>query len=71
VWKWKFATERLDKVKDIFMFSCFTGLAYSDVKKINSKDIVTGVDGKRWLFISRTKTGNEILILNNCLAGFL
>ena len=53
-----FAIERLNQVKDIFMFSCFTGLAYSDVKKINCKNIITAIDGKKWLFINRTKTGN-------------
>jgi len=51
-----FAIERLNQVKDIFIFSCFTGLAYSDVKKMNYKNIVTGIDGKKWLFINRTKT---------------
>ena len=54
----EFTIERLNQVKDIFMFSCFTGLAYSDVKKINPKNIITGIDGKKWLFINRTKTGN-------------
>lgn len=54
----EFTIERLNQVKDIFMFSCFTGLAYSDVKKINCKNIITGIDGKKWLFINRTKTGN-------------
>jgi len=54
----EFTIERLNQVKDIFMFSCFTGLAYSDVKKINRKNIITGIDGKKWLFIMRTKTGN-------------
>ena len=54
----EFVIERLNQVKDIFMFSCLTGLAYSDVKKINRKNIITGIDGKKWLFINRTKTGN-------------
>jgi len=54
----EFTIERLNQVKDIFMFSCFTGLAYSDVKKINHKNVITGIDGKKWLFINRTKTSN-------------
>ena len=54
----EFTIARLNQVKDIFMFSCLTGLAYSDVKKINRKNIITGIDGKKWLFINRTKTGN-------------
>jgi len=51
-----FATDRLNLVKDIFLFSCFTGLAYSDVKKLSRKNIGFGVDGERWIFINRTKT---------------
>jgi site-specific recombinase XerD len=51
-----FATERLNQVKDIFLFSCFTGLAYVDVKKLSRKNIGFGVDGEKWIFINRTKT---------------
>lgn len=49
-------TERLDQVKDIFIFSCFTGLAYSDVKKLSSNNIVIGIDGGKWIKINRSKT---------------
>ena len=52
----KFLTERLNLVKDIFLFSCFTGLAYADVKKLKSSEIRTGIDGKKWLFIKRQKS---------------
>lgn len=47
---------RLELVKDIFIFSCFTGLAYADVKKLSSNDIVIGMDGERWIKTKRTKT---------------
>ena len=50
------ATDRLNQVKDIFLFSCFTGLAYVDVKKLSRKNIGFGVDGERWIIINRTKT---------------
>ncbi len=52
----EFVTERLNQVKDIFLFSCFTGLAYSDVKKLSRKNIGLGIDGDQWIFINRTKT---------------
>lgn len=52
----QFATERLNQVKDIFVFSCFTGLAYADVKKLTKKNISLGVDGEKWIFVNRTKT---------------
>ncbi|MFV0472176.1 MAG: site-specific integrase [Paludibacteraceae bacterium] len=51
-----FSADRLNQVKDIFLFSCFTGLAYADVKKLSHKNIGIGVDGARWIFINRTKT---------------
>ena len=52
----QFHAERLNTVKDIFLFSCYTGLAYADVKKLKQSDVVTGVDGKRWLAYRRQKT---------------
>ncbi len=52
----KFATERLNQVRDIFLFSCFTGLAYVDVKKLTKRNVVTGIDGEKWIYTSRQKT---------------
>lgn len=51
-----FAVERLNQVRDIFIFSCFTGLAYADVQKLTPADICTGIDGEKWIFTKRTKT---------------
>lgn len=52
----EFLTERLALVRDIFLFSCYTGLAYADVKKLKSSEIRTGIDKKKWLFIQRQKS---------------
>ncbi len=52
----EFSTDRLNQVKDIFLFSCFTGLAYADVKKLTQNNIGLGVDGEKWIFVNRTKT---------------
>ena len=52
----QFGTERLSLVRDIFIFSCYTGLAYADVKKLKRSEINTGIDGKKWLFVKRQKT---------------
>ena len=52
-----FNTDRLNQVKDIFLFSCYTGLAYADVKKMSQDNLSIGIDGEKWLFINRTKTG--------------
>ncbi len=52
----EFATPRLDQVRDIFLFSCFTGLAYADVQKLSKNHLVIGMDGDKWIKINRTKT---------------
>ncbi len=52
----KFHISRLEQVKDIFIFSCFTGLAYADVKKLTKDNIVVGIDGNQWINTKRTKT---------------
>jgi site-specific recombinase XerD len=49
-------TPRLNQVRDIFIFSCFTGLAYADVKKLTKENIVIGIDGNKWINTKRTKT---------------
>jgi site-specific recombinase XerD len=51
-----FPTDRLAIVRDIFLFSCYTGLAYADVKKLKRTEITTGVDGEQWIFTHRKKT---------------
>jgi site-specific recombinase XerD len=52
----RFPTERSGQVRDIFLFCCYTGLAYADIKKLKRSEIVIGVDGERWIFTSRQKT---------------
>ena len=51
-----FGTERLHHVRDIFVFSCFTGLAYADVQKLKRSEVARGIDGDYWIFTSRQKT---------------
>lgn len=48
--------ERLSLVRDIFLFSCFTGLAYIDVKNLTKSHISIGIDGEKWIFTHRQKT---------------
>ncbi len=54
--------ERLDKVRDVFLFCCYTGLAYADVSKLNPYHLFKAEDGHKWIKISRTKTGTQSLI---------
>ena len=53
--KFKLTIERLKKVRDIFVFSCFTGLAYADVHKLKRSEIVMTPDGP-WIKTKRQKT---------------
>ena len=52
----QFVTDRLEIVRDIFVFSCFTGLAYIDVKQLTLDNISLGIDGDKWIFKNRQKT---------------
>lgn len=51
-----FAADRLSNVRDIFLFSCYTGLAYVDVSKLRRTQIVIGIDGEKWIMTNRQKT---------------
>jgi len=51
-----FVSTRLEQVRDIFLFSCYTGLAYIDVQTLKRSEIVQGFDGEQWIFTSRQKT---------------
>jgi site-specific recombinase XerD len=52
----EFSIERLQQVKDLFVFSCYTGLAYIDAISLKSADIRKGIDGGEWIFTARQKT---------------
>jgi site-specific recombinase XerD len=51
-----FAIPRINQVKDLFVFSCYTGLAYVDAKNLTSENIVLGIDGNYWIHTHRKKT---------------
>jgi len=51
-----FRIERLDQTRDIFIFSCYTGLAYAEVYDLIPNHIVTGLDGKLWIHGQRKKS---------------
>ena len=60
--KKKFTIERLQMVKDLFLFSCYTGLAYIDTMNLTAGNIVKGIDGNDWLFTRRQKTDTDVRI---------
>lgn len=51
-----FSMERLNTIKQLFLFSCYTGLAFIDVQKLTAQNVVIGIDGKHWIKTHRTKT---------------
>ena len=44
-------------VRDMFLFACFTGISYIDLKNLTPKEIITEDDGSLWISKSRQKTG--------------
>ena len=48
--------QRLEQVRDIFIFCCFTGLSYIDVEKLSNDHIVLDMKGDKWIKIHRSKT---------------
>ncbi len=50
--------ERLAQVRDAFVFCCFTGLAFSDIKGLKAEHIVRDNNGALWIRKKRQKTGN-------------
>ena len=56
----EFSTSRLEQVRDLFIFSCFTGLSYIDVKQLRSKDICLSFDNKPWIMTKRQKTDTPV-----------
>lgn len=60
--KHKFSTTRLSVVRDVFVFQCYTGLAYIDVFNLKRSDIKEGIDGEQWILKERQKSGSPINI---------
>ncbi|HTL82737.1 MAG TPA: site-specific integrase [Bacteroidia bacterium] len=56
--EYQFPMQRLGLVRDIFVFSCYTGLAYIDVAKLTPHDLVHEKD-ETWIHIFRTKTNGR------------
>jgi integrase len=58
----EFSQPRLQQVKDWFVFSCYTGLAYNEISKLQKKHIAKGFDGELWIEMVREKTQKNISI---------
>jgi site-specific recombinase XerD len=51
-----FAIDRINLVRDLFVFSCYTGLAYIDLVNLSPVNLVKGDDGEFWIKTNRQKT---------------
>ena len=60
--KHTFSQVRLQQVKDLFIFCCYTGLAYTEMSNLESKHIIKGFDGNLWIEMIRQKTEKKIAI---------
>ena len=57
-----FTRSSLEKVKDIFVFSCYSGLSYVDIKELVPDQIVKGIDGINWIYTKRQKTNETVKV---------
>lgn len=57
-----FKKKNLNRTRDVFIFSCYTGLSYIDVKNLKKDHIVKGIDGNNWIFTVRQKTDQIVRI---------
>ena len=58
----KFTQKRLQQVKDMFVFCCYTGLPYQEMSSIRTHHISKGFDGNLWINMIRQKTEQPIAI---------
>ena len=58
----KFSQIRLEQVKEMFVFCCYTGLAFQEMSSLKSENIVKGFDGNLWIQMLRQKTDSKFSI---------
>lgn len=57
-----YSIERIQTVKDLFIFSCYTGIAYGDIMLLTKQNVVHAMDGYQWIMTKRQKNGNSVKI---------
>ncbi|AUS05948.1 MULTISPECIES: site-specific integrase [Tamlana] len=57
-----FKIERLERVRDLFVFSCYTGISYVDIMQLTDSNLVKGMDGSTWIVTHRQKTKSKVKI---------
>ena len=59
----KFRRKSMELVRDLYVFCCFTGLSFTDMKNLTKDNVQTSFDGKLWIMTKRQKTGVESSIM--------
>ncbi|WP_163517498.1 site-specific integrase [Gelidibacter japonicus] len=59
---YEFPVGRLERVRDIFLFSCYTGISYADIRTLKPKHVLEGMDGNNWIVTHRQKTKTKIKV---------
>ena len=57
-----FEQPRLELVKNLFVFCCYTGLPYNEMANLREEHIVEGFDGNQWIKMKRGKTGKLVSV---------
>ncbi|EDP97489.1 site-specific integrase [Kordia algicida OT-1] len=60
--EYSFAQTRLSQVRDMFVFCCYTGLAYAEMSVLSDKHIIKGFDGNEWIHMYRKKTNAKVSV---------
>jgi integrase/recombinase XerD len=55
----QFKTDRIQTIKELFLFCCYTGLAFKEMSLLKKSDIITGFDGNLWIVVKRSKTDRD------------
>ena len=56
----RFSAKRLELIRDLFLFSCYTGFGYSDLKLLTSDMLERWPDGNMWINTERIKTHVDV-----------
>jgi len=59
---YEFPIVRLERVRDLFLFSCYTGMCYADIRNLKEDKILAGMDGNNWVITHRQKTKTKVKI---------
>ena len=60
--KYRFSQKRLSQVRDMFIFCCYTGLAYAEMSNLSKEHLIIGFDGNIWIQMYRQKTNGVVSV---------